>query len=117
MDILAKNNPRPPEAEQSRGILPWVKARGRPADLGFQIGRDRSSQVRRMVETYRRLFREASAELGVADWADGVRIARRYLPFIEESLPQYVDEMRGLSEGAGVACNGLRGRHVRQRPE
>jgi isopenicillin-N N-acyltransferase-like protein len=60
-----------------------------------------------MVETYRRLFRDESRELGVADWADGIRIARRYLPFIQDALPQYIDEMRGLAEGAGVTFDDI----------
>jgi isopenicillin-N N-acyltransferase-like protein len=60
-----------------------------------------------MVETYRRLFRDESGELGVADWAEGIRIARRYLPFIEGALPQYLDEMRGLAEGAGVSFDDI----------
>jgi hypothetical protein len=28
--------------------------------------------------------------------------ARKYLPFAEERYPQYVEELRGISEGAGV---------------
>jgi isopenicillin-N N-acyltransferase-like protein len=75
--------------------------------MGFQVGRDRAHQVRRMVETYRRLFREESEELGVADWADAIGIARRYLPFVERALPQYADEMRGLAEGAGVSFDDI----------
>lgn len=98
---------RPAEATQSFGILPLVHARGRHGDIGFQVGADRADQVRHMVEVYRRLFREASAELGVADWSDGIRIARRYLPFIDAALPQYVEEMRGVAEGAGVAFDDI----------
>jgi isopenicillin-N N-acyltransferase-like protein len=43
----------------------------------------------------------------VADWAEGIRIARRYLPFIEGALPQYADEMRGLAQGAGVSFDDI----------
>jgi len=98
---------RPAEATQWFGILPLVHARGRHGDIGIQVGADRADQVRHMVEVYRRLFRQASAELGVADWSDGIRIARRYLPFIDAALPQYVEEMRGLAEGAGVAFDDI----------
>ena len=98
---------RPAEATQSLGILPLVHARGRHGDLGFHVGSDRADQVHHMVETYRRLFRDGSEELGVADWAEGIRIARRYLPFVESALPQYVDEMRGLAEGAGLSFDDI----------
>ena len=43
-----------------------------------------------MIDTYRRLLRDERAELGVADWSAAIAIARRYLPFIEKDLPQYV---------------------------
>jgi hypothetical protein len=106
VDTLTSQDRRPAEATQSPGILPLVRARGRHAEIGFQVGSDRAHQVRRMVETYRRLFREESEELGVADWADAIGIARLYLPFVERALPQYADEMRGLAEG-GVSFDGI----------
>lgn len=55
-----------------------------------------------MVDAYRRLFREAGALLGVSSWREAVRLARLYLPISQAELPQYVDEMRGMAEGAGV---------------
>jgi isopenicillin-N N-acyltransferase-like protein len=107
VDIVTSRERPPAEAPQSLGVLPLVHARGRHAELGFQIGAARADQVRHMVETYRRLFREEHHELGVADWREGIHIARRYLPFIEAALPQYLEEMRGLSEGAGVAFDDI----------
>lgn len=84
------------------GILPLVRARGRHGDVGFQVGADRAAQVGHMVETYRRLFHEAGEQLGLSSWADAVRIARHHLSPIQSGLPRYVDEMRGMAEGAGV---------------
>src|SRR3970282_778223 len=75
VDILMSENRRPAEATQSLGILSLVHARGRHGDIGFQVGRHRVDQVRRMVETYPRLLRHESEELGVADWAEGIRVA------------------------------------------
>ncbi len=82
--------------------LPLVHARGTPGEIGFQIGAARAEQVRHMVDAYRRLFREAGALLGVTGWREAVRLARMYLPISQAELPQYVEEMRGLAEGAGV---------------
>jgi isopenicillin-N N-acyltransferase-like protein len=39
---------------------------------------------------------------------DGARIqARKYLPFAEEHYPQYVDEIRGIAEGANVGFDDV----------
>lgn len=92
---------------QSLGLLPLVNARGRHADVGFQVGADRADQVNRMVESYRRLFTDAGPVLGVSGWNDAVRIAHRYLPFIQSTLPQYADEMRGMAEGAQVSFDEI----------
>ncbi len=48
-----------------------------------------------MIEMYRRLFAEAGAKLGIVDWDEAILHAHKYLPFAEESTPQYVEEMRG----------------------
>jgi isopenicillin-N N-acyltransferase-like protein len=103
VDIMTSQDRQPAEAAHSLGILPLVHARGRHAEIGFQVGAQRAAQVQHMVETYRRLLRDERAELGVEDWTHAVAIGRRYLPYVEESLPQYVEEMRGLAAGAGVA--------------
>jgi isopenicillin-N N-acyltransferase-like protein len=107
VDIMTNRNPRPVEAAKSLGILPLVRAGGRHGDLGFQVGAARADQVRHMVDTYRRLFRDEREQLGVTDWSEGVRVAHRYLPFIQRELPQYVDEMRGLAQGAAVAFDDI----------
>jgi isopenicillin-N N-acyltransferase-like protein len=107
VDITTSQERRPAEVSQALGILPVVHARGRHADIGFQVGAERADQVRHMVETYRRLLRDQRDALGVSGWSEGIRIARRYLPFIETALPQYVDEMRGLAQGAGVTFDDI----------
>ncbi len=87
--------------------LPLVRLEGSHGEMGVQLGRDRSSQVHAMVEMYRRLFAEASVELGIANWEEAILHAHKYLPFAEESTPQYVDEMRGIAEGAGVPFDDI----------
>lgn len=82
--------------------LPLVRLEGSHAEMGVQLGRDRASQVHSMIEIYRRLFVEAGGKLGLDSWEEAILHAHKYLPFAEESTPQYVDEMRGIAEGAGV---------------
>jgi isopenicillin-N N-acyltransferase-like protein len=40
-------------------------------------------------------------------WDDALRRARDYLPPIQHTFPQYLDEMRGLADGAGVAFDAV----------
>ena len=91
-----------PTLRPPAGRLPLVRLAGSHGEMGLQLGRDRALQVRSMIEMYRRLFAEAAAKLGVANWDEAILHAHKYLPFAEESTPQYVEEMRGIAEGAGV---------------
>jgi isopenicillin-N N-acyltransferase-like protein len=88
---------RPPS-----GRLPLVYLEGSHGEMGVQLGRDRASQVHSMIEMYRRLFVEAGVKLGLDNWEEAILHAHKYLPFAEESTPQYVEEMRGIAEGAGA---------------
>ncbi|MCX6072214.1 MAG: C45 family autoproteolytic acyltransferase/hydrolase [Chloroflexi bacterium] len=91
-----------PTLRPPAGRLPLVRVAGSHGEMGLQLGRDRAQQVHSMIEMYQRLFVEARAELGIANWDEAILHAHKYLPFAEESTPQYVDEMRGIAEGAGV---------------
>lgn len=82
--------------------LPLVRLEGSHGAMGVQLGRDRAEQVHSMIEMYRRLFTQAGAELGLESWKEAILHAHKYLPFAVESTPQYVDEMRGIAEGAGA---------------
>jgi len=88
---------RPPSAR-----LPLVRLEGSHGEMGVQLGRDRASQVHSMIDMYRRLFVQAGTKLGLDSWEEAILHAHKYLPFAEESTPQYVDEMRGIAEGAGA---------------
>jgi len=82
--------------------VPLVRLEGSHGEMGVQLGRDRASQVHSMIDMYRRLFVEAGSKLGLDSWEEAILHAHKYLPFAEESTPQYVDEMRGIAEGAEV---------------
>jgi isopenicillin-N N-acyltransferase-like protein len=91
-----------PTLRPPTGRLPLVRVHGSHGEMGLQIGRDRSSQVQAQIKMYQRLFSEAAAKLGIASWDEALLQAHKYLPFAEESTPQYVEELRGIAEGAGV---------------
>ena len=85
---------------------PLVKVAGSHRQMGRQIGEACVSQVRRSLEIARELIDSVYEELQL-DW-EGARIqARKYMPFVHERYPRYVDEMQGIAEGAGVEFDDL----------
>lgn len=78
---------------------PLVEVAGTHREMGQQIGEARREEIRHSVANARVLIDQSYATLELT-W-EGARIqARKYLPFAEERYPQYVDEMRGIAEGA-----------------
>jgi len=69
--------------------------------MGQQIGEANRSQILHSIENARRLL-EGTYDTLQLTW-DGARIqARKYLPFVEEQYPSYLEEMKGIAEGANV---------------
>lgn len=86
--------------------IPMVRVSGSHREIGRQIGEACRGKVAHSVENARSLLAEAYEQLELT-W-DGAKIqSRKYLPFAEERYPQYVDEIRGISEGANVAFDDL----------
>ncbi len=80
---------------------PLIEISGSHRAMGRQLGEAARPQVQHSVENARMLIDAASDTLELT-W-DGAKIqGRKYLPFAEERYPQYVDELRGIAEGANV---------------
>lgn len=98
------------EANPSSAInrpVPIVSVEGDHYEMGRQIGESRREAVQQMLVTYRRYFETDGKRIGIADWSEATLHARKYLPFAEESVPQYVDELQGIADGSGVDFNDL----------
>jgi isopenicillin-N N-acyltransferase-like protein len=81
--------------------VPIVRVSGSHREIGRQIGEACREKVVHSIENARALLAEAYEQLELT-W-DGAQIqSRKYLPFAEERYPQYVDEMRGIAEGANM---------------
>ncbi len=79
----------------------FIEVHGSHREMGRQIGEAAREQIQHSVINARMLIEAAYNELELT-W-DGAQIqSRKYLPFAEERYPQYVDELRGISEGANV---------------
>jgi isopenicillin-N N-acyltransferase-like protein len=85
---------------------PLIRVRGSHRAIGRQIGETCSDQVRQSIVKACNLI-DSIYEYILLDW-DGAKIqARKYVPFVQERLPQYVEELLGIAEGAQVDFDDL----------
>ena len=78
--------------------FPRVRVEGTPRERGRSYGEQARDRVRRSVEAYREVF---DAYAGW-DWPTVTGHARGYEPAIERFDATYLEEMRGVAEGAGL---------------
>jgi len=95
--VRTPKHPHPP---------PLVRVSGTYREIGRQIGEACRKQVQHGIENTRRLLAEAYEQLELT-WEGGQIQARKYIPFAEERYPQYVEELRGIAEGANVPFDDL----------
>ena len=86
--------------------IPMVTVRGSHREIGQQIGESCREQVRHSIDNARALLVSAYDDLQL-DWAGAEIQARKYIPFAQERYPQYVEEISGMAEGAGVKFDDL----------
>ncbi|KAL1869622.1 hypothetical protein Daus18300_005476 [Diaporthe australafricana] len=67
--------------------------------IGHAHGSGAKSQVHGSIAFYTRLFQQKCA----LDWAAVTHEAEKYAAQLELTCPRYLDEIRGIAEGAGVA--------------
>ena len=80
----------------SKKQLPLVEASGKPYDMGKMIGKKCASRA----VVYRKGIAEGIKHSTGFDWTRAVDRARLYLPYAEEFYPDFIDEIRGYSDGA-----------------
>ena len=85
---------------------PLVEVSGTHREMGQQIGEASREQVQRSVVNAHTLI-EQSYDAVELSW-EGAKIqSRKYLPFAEERYSQFVEELRGIAEGANVSFDDL----------
>jgi isopenicillin-N N-acyltransferase-like protein len=86
--------------------LPLIEVYGGHYQMGCQIGEGCRAQIRHSIENAHLLLEEAYDHLQLT-WAGGQIQARKYIPFAEERYPQYVQELKGIADGAGVSFDDV----------
>jgi isopenicillin-N N-acyltransferase-like protein len=85
---------------------PLIEVAGTNREMGRQIGEARREQVQHSVDNAHVLIEQSYNTLELT-WAGANNQARKYLPFAEERYPQYLDELRGIADGANVSFDDL----------
>jgi len=83
-----------------------VRAKGTHRQIGQQIGEQVKHAIRHSVSSAQNLIAQTYSTLEL-DWDGALIQARKYLPFVQERFPKYVDELAGIAEGAGVSFDDL----------
>lgn len=78
--------------------LPLIRTRGSYRERGQQQGEGARPQIQDSLAGYREVIPNAYNR----SWQEAVQQASRFLPHGEAVFPQFVEEMRGIADGAGV---------------
>ena len=88
---------------------PHVRVEGAPRERGRAYGEGARARVHLSLEAYERVFRHYAGW----DWGTVVAEARRFEGAIADYDERYLEEMRGLAEGAGVGFEDVLALNVR----
>ena len=82
--------------------FPLIEVHGTPRERGVATGRAAADRVKGSVALYRGELARRKVDAATQD-----KLARRFVPIIEDFDPDYVEEMRGIAEGAGVTLESV----------
>jgi len=85
---------------------PLIQVAGTHSEMGRQIGEARRAQIQHSIVDARVLLEQSYDQLELT-WEGAQIQARKYLPFVEERYPQYLDELRGVAEGSNEAFDDV----------
>ncbi|KAJ9664537.1 hypothetical protein H2198_000188 [Neophaeococcomyces mojaviensis] len=77
--------------------------------IGQQHGRQTTQQIRGSIEFYGGYFKRRTGK----SWSEVLEVAKQFLPYLESSWPAYVDEIRGIANGALLDFESILALNVR----
>ncbi len=89
--------------------FPHVRIEGSPRERGRQYGAQAADRVRRSVAAYEGVFRHYAGW----DWPQVVAESRRFVAPVDAFGLAWVEEMRGIADGAGVPFEDVLAINVR----
>lgn len=83
--------------------IPDIRLSGSPYEMGLQHGRLLKAQVLTSLETYKeRYLRQKKLT-----WDDAKRLSQLFLPAFEGENRRFIDEMKGIADGAGLTFEDI----------
>jgi isopenicillin-N N-acyltransferase like protein len=82
--------------------FPLIDVSGTPRERGLQHGKLAAERVKRSVALYRRELERRKVDAAMQD-----KLAQQFVPVIGAFDPDYVEEMKGIAEGAGVSLESV----------
>lgn len=89
--------------------LPVFQVSGTPYEIGFAHGKLARENVLTTIDTYSKLF-QAMSDI---DWPSAQQMARQFIGRIEAYDPNYLEEIHGIADGAGVKFEEILALNVR----
>ncbi|KAL1408666.1 hypothetical protein Q8F55_005479 [Vanrija albida] len=86
-----------------------VTATGTPYEIGLAHGSQAKAQVHGSVAFYRDFF-QTTAKM---DWASVEDEGKKWGPFLQANFPQYIDELKGVADGAGLSFDTIFALNIR----
>jgi isopenicillin-N N-acyltransferase-like protein len=89
--------------------FPRVKVKGNAYERGKQYGTQAAERIQHNVEVYRQIFEHYAGW----EWHTVAAYAAAFEPAIRAYRPHFIDEMRGIAEGAGLPLSHILALNVR----
>ena len=93
----------------NKEMFPRIIASGTAYEIGLAHGKEAKTQVSVSIETYKAMFMDYSH----INWEKACKYAMTFVPLIEEYDADYLEEIRGISDGSGYSFEEILALNVR----
>jgi isopenicillin-N N-acyltransferase-like protein len=86
--------------------IKFFAVKGNHREIGQQIGEVCRDEIHHSIESARNLIDALASEL-VMNWKRATLQAKKYLPYVVEYYPQYLEELYGIAEGSHSSIDDI----------
>merc|ERR1711939_678041 len=94
---------------QDQSKMKHIKCSGTPYEIGQQHGQNAKTEVHGSIAFYEAFFKERTQ----LSWSQVRDVARAFSPLLESTYPHYMEEMKGVADGAGTDLDSIIALNVR----
>jgi len=91
---------------QMKKTIRFFTVKGNHREIGQQIGEMCKDEIRHSIESAQGLIDALSTELAM-NWKRANLQAKKYLPYVIEYYPQYLEELYGIAEGSDSSIDDI----------